>query len=620
MSDKPHSRLAAIFMLDVSGFSRMMAEDEAGTLNQLLAQQQTLIAPAIRRHGGRIIKLMGDGVLALFPSVISAVEAAAQIQADAARTRHLQLRIGINLGEVLIAQGDVFGDEVNIAARLESLAQPGGVALSASAYDQVRNRIPYDFEDFGRHEVKNIPDPVQVYFLGEELTSLPSLRRSAPPPEPRGTVPRRGIRPAVWLAAGCIGAVTAVAGLWGWHSADRLDTAAAPVPGSPAASAFEGSPVIAVLPFTSDTLQPETARMLAQDVIRSLAAASAVRIIAPSSARAAEGLLPGEAAQLLGADFVVAGHLPGTLQEGAGLKILQAKSSSGGGKAGAEPLSILPPQPQSSVSALAPELAASIIGYFGKPLPDSSRAEVADGAMLQLFIARSLMQQGDRGGAQQALQRAQQMEPDWPEAQALAAHWHLDMLTGQAAGLPQRASEAAKLVQGLPPQAAVLQLRALAAQFSGRNGEALQTAGILAEGFPNDATGQLLRAWFLHLAGQDSSARKVLDNVRRLEPLPQPMVLTVEAALHLAAGREAEAAAAAAEAVRIEPAAQLALVLHCASLAALGSFEEAAAACGRLKGAPLTVDQAAAAFPYSAAAPQRALRTGLSLAGLTGRP
>ncbi|WP_254656596.1 adenylate/guanylate cyclase domain-containing protein [Leisingera sp. JC1] len=606
-------------MLDVSGFSRMMAEDEAGTLNQVLAQQQTLIAPAIRSHGGRIIKLMGDGVLALFPSVISAVEAAAQIQADAARTRHLQLRIGINLGEVLIAQGDVFGDEVNIAARLESLAHPGGVALSASAYDQVRNRIPYDFEDFGLHEVKNIPDPVQVYFLGDELTSLPSLRRSAPPRKQKEPVPRKGIRPAVLLAAGCIGAVTAVAGIWGWHSADRLNTSVASVPGSPAASAFEGNPAVAILPFTSDTLQPETARMLAQEVARNLAAASGVRIIAPSSARAAEGLLPGEAAVLLGADFVVAGHLPGTLQEGAGLKILQATSGSEG-KAGAEPLSILPPQPQHSVSALAPELAASIIGYFGKPLPESSRPDVADGAMLQLFTARSLMQQGDRGGAHLALQRAQQMAPDWPEAQALAALWHLDILTGPAAGLPDRASEAAELVKGLPSGATVLQLRALAAQFSGRHGEALQLAGILAEDYPNDASGQLLRAWLLHLAGQGSSAQKVLGNVRRLEPLPQPMVLTVEAGLHLAAGREAEAAAAAAEALRIEPAAQLALVLHCASLAALGSFEEAADACSRLKGAPLTVDQAVAAFPFSAAAPQRALRTGLSLAGLPGRP
>ena len=145
MPDKPQRRLAAIFVLDVSGFSRMMAEDEAGTLNQVLAQQQSLIAPAVRSHQGRIVKLMGDGVLAVFPSVISAVEAAAEIQAGAARGRHLKLRIGINLGEVIIARGDVYGDDVNIAARLEALAPVGGVALSATAYGQLRGRIPYKF-------------------------------------------------------------------------------------------------------------------------------------------------------------------------------------------------------------------------------------------------------------------------------------------------------------------------------------------------------------------------------------------------------------------------------------------------------------------------------------------
>ncbi|WP_241482592.1 adenylate/guanylate cyclase domain-containing protein [Leisingera sp. ANG-M7] len=606
-------------MLDVSGFSRMMAQDEAGTLNQVLAQQQTLIAPAIRSHGGRIVKLMGDGVLALFPSVISAVEAAAQIQADAARTRHLQLRIGINLGEVLIAQGDVFGDEVNIAARLESLAQPGGVALSASAYDQVRNRIPYDFEDFGLHEVKNIPDPVQVYVLGEELTSLPSLRRSTQPPRPPAPAPRAGLRPAVLLLAGCLGAVTAVAGIWGWQQAGRQGSAAAPVPGQPAAAAFEGSPVIAVLPFTADTLLPETARVLSQDVIRSLAAAGGVRIIAPSSTRAAAGLLPGEAAALLGAEFVVTGHLPGTLQQGVRLEILQAAAGSGGG-AGAKPLSILPPQPQPVAAVLAPKLADSVIRYFGKPLPPLSPPDVPDGAVLQLSSARSLSEQGNQGAAQQALRRALQMAPDWPEAQVLAALWHLDMLTGAVAGLPDRAAEAAQMAGGLPPQPGVLQLRALAAQFSGRSDEALQLAEQLAAAYPNDAQGQLLRAWLLHLAGQGGGAQKVLEHVRQLDPLPQPMALTVQAALHLAAGQDTEAAAAAAEAIALEPAAQQALVLHCASLAALGSFDEAAAACARLKGAPLTLDQAAAAFPYSAAAPRRALRTGLSLAGLAGRP
>ncbi|MFY0308763.1 adenylate/guanylate cyclase domain-containing protein [Leisingera sp. D0M16] len=613
MQDKPQRRLAAIFVLDVSGFSRLMAEDDAGTLNQVLAQQQSLIAPAIRSHQGRIVKLMGDGVLAIFPSVISAVEAAAEVQAGAARNRHLQLRIGITLGEVLIAQGDVYGDDVNIAARLEALAPLGGVALSAAAYGQVQGRIPYAFEDLGLHEVKNIPEPVHVYVLGQELTSLPSLRRSTPPPKPKQAKPHRALRPAVLLLAGCLGAATAVAGLWGWQQAARQNSAAAVAPGKPAAASFEGRPLIAVLPFTAGKLQPALAHAVSEDVIRSLAPAGELSVIAPASTRAAEGLLPAEAAALLGADFVVTGHLPGTLQEGVRLEIRQAG-------AGAEPLSILPPQPQDKVSGLAPSLAASVIHYFGKPLPDLSRIETADGAVLQLFTARSLMLQGDRSGAEQALQRALQMAPEWPEAQALAAMWHLDPLTGPVASLPQRAAEAARMTAGLPRGAAVLQMRAVAAQFAGQSAEALQLAETLAEDYPNDASGQLTRAWLLHLAGQGGAAQKVLDQLRRLDPLPQPAVLTVQSAVSLAAGQEAQAAAAAAEALALEPAAQHALVLHCASLAAQGSFDEAAAVCARLAGAPLTLDQATAGFPYSAKAPLRRLRTGLSLAGLSGRP
>ncbi|UWQ46266.1 adenylate/guanylate cyclase domain-containing protein [Leisingera aquaemixtae] len=614
MPDKPQRRLAAIFVLDIAGFSRLMAEDDAGTLNQVLAQQQSLIAPAIRGRQGRIVKLMGDGVLAIFPSVISAVEAAAEVQAGAARNRHLQLRIGITLGEVLIAQGDVYGDDVNIAARLEALAPLGGVALSAAAYAQVQGRIPYAFEDLGLHEVKNIPQPVHVYVLGQELTSLPSLRRSPPPPKPRAARPHKAMRPAVLVLAGSLAAAAAAAGLWGWQQAAQQNSAAAVAPGSPAAAAFEGRPVIAVLPFTAGQLQPAVARMLSEEVIRSLAPAGGIRVIAPGSTRAAEGLLPAEAAALLDADFVVTGHLPGRLQDGVRLEILQAGT-------GAEPLSILPPQPQDAVSGLAPALAASVVRYFGKALPEiAPSGATSDDAVLQLFTARSLMQQGDRSGAKQALHRALQLAPDWPEAQALAALWHLDPLSGSLAGLPQRAAEAAQMTAGLPQGAAVLQLRALAAQFAGQSAEALQRAETLAEDYPNDASGQLTRAWLLHLAGQGGAAQKVLDQLRRLDPVPQPAVLTVQAAIRLAAGQEAEAAAAAAEALALEPSAQHALVLHCASLAALGSFEEAATACGRLAGAPLTLDQAAAGFPYTSQAPLRRLRTGLSLAGLSGRP
>lgn len=211
---KPKRRLAAIFAADVFEFSRMMAEDEAGTLTRTLEQQKTVITPEINRHDGRVIKLMGDGVLVVFPSVISAVEAAAAIQRRANADpdpNGLKLRIDLNLGEVMIADHDIYGDGGNVASRIEALARPGGVALSAAAYDQLRNKIPYEFEDFGLHKVKNIPDPVQVYFLGKELAALPKPNLSVLPEKVTPT----GSRKVMFAASGLVVVLLlGVAGFW----------------------------------------------------------------------------------------------------------------------------------------------------------------------------------------------------------------------------------------------------------------------------------------------------------------------------------------------------------------------------------------------------------------------
>jgi class 3 adenylate cyclase/outer membrane protein assembly factor BamB len=163
-------RLAAIVAVDIVGFSRLMAVDEDGTwvaLNELRA----LIDPILESEGGRIVKSTGDGVLVEAPSVIGAVRAAIEVQQVVERwNRHrpsdkaLRLRIGINLGDIIVADdGDVYGDGVNVAARLEGLADPGGISLSDSAYQQVRGRIDARFADRGEQQVKNIPTPVQVW-------------------------------------------------------------------------------------------------------------------------------------------------------------------------------------------------------------------------------------------------------------------------------------------------------------------------------------------------------------------------------------------------------------------------------------------------------------------------
>jgi len=165
-------RLAAILAADVVGYSRLMGADEAGTLERLKSLRKELVQPRIIARSGRIVKLMGDGLLAEFPSVVEAVQCAVEIQEgvaerdpDLPRDRRIWLRIGVNLGDIIVEGNDIYGDGVNVAARLESLAEPRGICLSGDAYRQVRGKLDVRFEDLGERRVKNIAEPLRVYRL-----------------------------------------------------------------------------------------------------------------------------------------------------------------------------------------------------------------------------------------------------------------------------------------------------------------------------------------------------------------------------------------------------------------------------------------------------------------------
>jgi adenylate cyclase len=163
-------RLAAILAADVAGYSRLMGADEEGTLERLKALRRELVDPKLTEHHGRIVKTTGDGLLVEFASVVDAVRCAVEVQqAMPARDigvgadGRIELRIGINLGDVIVEGDDLYGDGVNIAARIEALADPGGVFVSNTVHDQVRDRLPFVFEDLGEQQVKNIARPVHVY-------------------------------------------------------------------------------------------------------------------------------------------------------------------------------------------------------------------------------------------------------------------------------------------------------------------------------------------------------------------------------------------------------------------------------------------------------------------------
>jgi TolB-like protein/class 3 adenylate cyclase len=163
-------RLAAIVAADVAGYSRLMHCDEEATHAKLTALLADGVTPAIVEHGGRIVKNTGDGFLAEFPSAVGAVRAALQFQtrvkelttADAVDAR-IAFRVGINVGDVIVEPHDVFGDGVNIAARLESIAEPGGICISSSAYDHIRGKVAVDFADLGEQDLKNIARPIRAY-------------------------------------------------------------------------------------------------------------------------------------------------------------------------------------------------------------------------------------------------------------------------------------------------------------------------------------------------------------------------------------------------------------------------------------------------------------------------
>src|SRR5438874_1034763 len=166
----PVRRLTAILAADVAGYSRLMGADEEGTHERLKAHLAQLVEPKIKEHRGHTVKNTGDGLLAEFPSVVDAVRCAVEVQrgmadrnAEIPEDKRITFRIGINLGDVIVEEHDIFGDGVNIAARLEALADPGGICISRMVHDQVRDRLDYTFEDLGEQRVKNIARPVRVY-------------------------------------------------------------------------------------------------------------------------------------------------------------------------------------------------------------------------------------------------------------------------------------------------------------------------------------------------------------------------------------------------------------------------------------------------------------------------
>jgi len=194
-------RLAAILAADVAGYSRLMGADEEGTLERLKALRRELFDPRIAEHHGRIVKTTGDGVLVEFASVVDAVRCAVEVQratsdrnTGISADSRIELRIGINLGDVIVEGDDLYGDGVNIAARVEALADAGGVFVSNTVYDHVRDRLPFHYQDLGEQQVKNIVRPVRVYRV-RDARGTQSTPGTTPPALPLPEKPSIAVLP-----------------------------------------------------------------------------------------------------------------------------------------------------------------------------------------------------------------------------------------------------------------------------------------------------------------------------------------------------------------------------------------------------------------------------------------
>ena len=188
---KSRTSIGRDFRGDIAGYSRLMGLDEEGTLRQLKGIRKELVDPKITEHRGRIVKTTGDGILVEFVSVVDAVRCAVDIQrgmternADVPTDRRIEFRIGINVGDIIIDGGDIYGDGVNVAARLEALAQPNGILVSRAVHDQVQDKLSFNFEDIGEQSVKNITRPVRAFRIGvgEKLDGSSSPMRLMPKP------------------------------------------------------------------------------------------------------------------------------------------------------------------------------------------------------------------------------------------------------------------------------------------------------------------------------------------------------------------------------------------------------------------------------------------------------
>jgi adenylate cyclase len=303
-------RLSAIFAVDMVGYSRLIEADEVGTLERQKVHRKKLIDPSFEQSNGRIVKEMGDGLLVEFPSVVDAVQCAVTIQqvmvereADVADDQRIQYRIGINLGDIVVEGDDIYGDGVNVAARLEQLAEPGGICISGTAYDQMRSNVQVGYESLGEVQVKNIERPIRAYKVLIDPDQAGKVIEAAA--STRG----KNWRWPVSVAAVLLIAILS-SGAWWWSQQPEFE----PADVTKFAFKLPDNPSIAVLPFdnlTGDPTKDYISDGLTENIIAELATVPEMLVIARNSVMTFKGkpVKVQAVAEQLGVRYVLEGSI-----------------------------------------------------------------------------------------------------------------------------------------------------------------------------------------------------------------------------------------------------------------------------------------------------------------------
>jgi adenylate cyclase len=541
MAEGTQRRLAAIVAADIAGFSRLVGTDEEGTLAAQRSHRSDLIEPLLSEHHGRIANTAGDSFLFEFPSAVEAMRFALAVQEGMVERnntiplgRRIEYRIGINVGDVVADDGDLLGDGVNVAARLEALADPGGVCISNAAHEQVRDRLEISFEDMGEVEVKNIIRPVQVYRVradGETASVSSTPANSSWQKLAAGTV--------------IILAIVVAGGAWWWQQQTNPKSTDTPK----LTMAQRDKPSIAVLPFANLSTNKEQelfADGMTDDLITDLSKVSGLIVIARNSVFTYKG--KNVKVQDVAKDLNVTHVLEGSVRKAGDRLRINAQLIDA--KTGAHLWAEKYDREMKDVFAVQDELTSAITNALKIKMSLGEKQKVARKPTDNLKAYEAFLQgrkihheldQFDIWRAFAAYQKAVKLDPNFAEAYAedagLAATVYFmgfsTIFTSQQAR--RRYEESAKQALRLEPDnVTALRARAYMLLLDGLRNEALLIARQIVSSNPNNAAAKITLAEILVSVGKLGEGRQVMDAALRIEPKPDLQSLAVAGRVYFA--------------------------------------------------------------------------------------